>query len=128
MKTILCSLTLAAAGLAAFFASPASVQAQYPTMRPRYPAPMPSYPASMPSYRSGYGSPSYRVPTYFQPAVYPVYDHDYDVFVRSCAREPFVFVGRYETRSSAERAARNLEYRGYDVHIRTVHDHPPIYR
>lgn len=118
------------------FASHDTARAQYPGIRT-----MPYAPPAT-SYRPGYGSPglspgylaptvvtpSYWAPSYTQPSLYPRYDHDYDVLVRTCPHEPFTFFGRYETRSAAERAARTLEYRGYDASIRVVHDHPRIYR
>lgn len=67
--------------------------------------------------RGPLGGPVGR-PGGFVPPGHGYYDRDYVVLIRH--RGHWDRYDRYETRYEAERAARRLEYRGYDTRIEVV--------
>lgn len=66
----------------------------------------------------GFGHGPVGGPGGFVPAAHGSYDRDYVVLIRH--RGHWDRYDRYETRYEAERAARRLEYRGYDTRIQVV--------
>jgi hypothetical protein len=94
VRTALLS-ALAAAGLVL----PAATADAHPPVAVQYP-----------SYPSGYypGRPSYYPP--------PVCN-TYRVMYRTCARDPWLSHGSYESSYRADRAARSLRHRGFEVFV-----------